>query len=922
MNEAPVINSNGGGDTAAVSVAENTTAVTAVTASDPDAGDTQTFSIVGGADAAKFSINSSTGVLTFVSAPNFETPTDVGANNVYDVTVRVADSGGLFDTQAIAVTVNDQNDVAPTITSGASGSEAENKATSNVVYAATATDPDTVGTVSFSLTGTDAGQFDIDSATGAVTFKVSPDFELPADAGGNNVYDVVVHANDGVHDTTQAVTIAVTDVNDAPVVNSAPIVASTDVTGAVTELVTPVGSLTDSGTITFTDVDLADVHSVSVVTPSSGALGTLTASVSTDTTGSGVGGVVTWNYSVAAADVESLAQDQHQIETFTFDVLDGQGGNVSRTVSVDITGTNDAAVLSSATTDLDETNDVLTTGGTLTISDVDSDPSFVAQTAEGNFGTFSIDTAGVWSYTAGSAFDDLNANDSVSDTFIVKSADGTPTSVQVTIHGTNDAAVLSSATTDLDETNDVLTTGGTLTISDVDSDPSFVAQTAEGNFGTFSIDTAGVWSYTAGSAFDDLNANDSVSDTFIVKSADGTPTSVQVTIHGTNDAAVLSSATTDLDETNDVLTTGGTLTISDVDSDPSFVAQTAEGNFGTFSIDTAGVWSYTAGSAFDDLNANDSVSDTFIVKSADGTPTSVQVTIHGTNDAAVLSSATTDLDETNDVLTTGGTLTISDVDSDPSFVAQTAEGNFGTFSIDTAGVWSYTAGSAFDDLNANDSVSDTFIVKSADGTPTSVQVTIHGTNDAAVLSSATTDLDETNDVLTTGGTLTISDVDSDPSFVAQTAEGNFGTFSIDTAGVWSYTAGSAFDDLNANDSVSDTFIVKSADGTPTSVQVTIHGTNDAAVLSSATTDLDETNDVLTTGGTLTISDVDSDPSFVAQTGGGQLRHLQHRHRWCLELHRGLGLRRPERKRQRQRHLHREKRRRHADLGAGHHPRHQ
>ena len=150
-----------------------------------------------------------------------------------------------------------------------------------------------------------------------------------------------------------------------------------------------------------------------------------------------------------------------------------------------------------------------------------------------------------------------------------------------------------------------------------------------------------------------------------------------------------------------------------------------------------------------------------------------------------------------------------------------AEGNFGTFSIDTAGVWTYTAGSAFDDLNVNDSVSDTFMVKSADGTPTSVQVTITGTNDAAVLSAATINLDETDAVLSTGGTLTISDVDSDQSFVAQTAEGNFGTFSIDTAGVWSYTAGSAFDDLNVNDSVSDTFIVKSADDTPTSVQVTM-----------------------------------------------------------------------------------------------------
>ncbi len=80
-----------------------------------------------------------------------------------------------------------------------------------------------------------------------------------------------------------------------------PVVAVGDVTGAVTEHVAPAGSITDTGTIGFSDVDLTDIHSLSAVMASAGALGTLTASVSTDTTNSGVGGVVTWNYSVAAA---------------------------------------------------------------------------------------------------------------------------------------------------------------------------------------------------------------------------------------------------------------------------------------------------------------------------------------------------------------------------------------------------------------------------------------------------------------------------------------------------------------------------------------------------------------------------------------------------------------------------------------------
>src|SRR6185369_15228735 len=145
----------------------------------------------------------------------------------------------------------------------------------------------------------------------------------------------------------------------------------------------------------------------------------------------------------------------------------------------------------------------------------------------------------------------------------------------------------------------------------------------------------------------------------------------------------------------------------------------------------------------------------------DGTTTTVQVTINGTNDAAVLSSANVTLNETNAPLSTGGTLTISDVDNPETFVAQSGTaGTYGHFSIDAAGTWSYTADSAYDNLNVGDSVSDLFTVSAADGTTTTVQITINGTNDAAVLSSASVTLSETNAALTTSGTLTISDVDN------------------------------------------------------------------------------------------------------------------------------------------------------------------
>lgn len=105
-NTAPVINSNGGGSTASVQVTEGNTAVTTVVATDIDFGTTLTYSISGGADAAKFSINSSTGVLSFVSAPDYSNPTDDDSDNVYEVEVSASD-GSLTDTQDMSVTVLD-----------------------------------------------------------------------------------------------------------------------------------------------------------------------------------------------------------------------------------------------------------------------------------------------------------------------------------------------------------------------------------------------------------------------------------------------------------------------------------------------------------------------------------------------------------------------------------------------------------------------------------------------------------------------------------------------------------------------------------------------------------------------------------------------------------------------------------------------
>ncbi|WP_257555134.1 cadherin domain-containing protein [Sphingobium sp. CFD-2] len=224
LNAPPVITSNGGGSSAALAVDENGTAVTTVTATDPDMGQTVSFSIVGGADAALFAIDAMTGELRFLTAPNFESPADADRDNVYQLIVAANDGNGGVDTQTLSVTVNDVPDgFAPVITSNGGGASAAITVNENAtaVTGVTATDADSPSIGFAIIGGADAALFEIDAATGVLRFKTAPDYEAAADADHDNIYNVVVQASDGTNSDSQALAVAVANLNDnAPVLTS------------------------------------------------------------------------------------------------------------------------------------------------------------------------------------------------------------------------------------------------------------------------------------------------------------------------------------------------------------------------------------------------------------------------------------------------------------------------------------------------------------------------------------------------------------------------------------------------------------------------------------------------------------------------------------------------------------------------------
>jgi VCBS repeat-containing protein len=504
----------------------------------------------------------------------------------------------------------------------------------------------------------------------------------------------------------------------------------------------------------------------------------------------------------------------------------------------------------------------------------------------GPYGTLYVDSA-TGAYTFVPNNDAINALvEPTTTNFTITVSDGTLSANQpftIAINGTNDAAVISGATNGTaieagggaNTAQGALSATGTLASTDVDDAPNaFTAvdaptESARG-FGTFTMTTAGVWTYTinnANSAVQALNVGDQLTDSFTVTTVDGTPQVVTVTINGANDAAVISGTTTgsvteDGGARCDPPTATGTLTATDVDNAPGFTAvncpTASDAHYGIFTMTVDGVWIYTlddGNCAVQALNVGDTLTDTFKVTSLDGIAQLVTVTINGTNDAAIICGT-----KEGSVIEAGGaansisckptatgTLTDTDVDNTPNtFTAidtpTASTGGYGTFTMTADGLWTYTLDNTnckVQALNVCDKLTDCFTVTTIDGTPQVVTITINGANDAAVVSGTATGSVTEAGACTYGtpiatGTLTDTDVDNTPNtFTAvcapKASEAGYGTFTMTADGAWTYKLDNAnceVQALNDCDTLTDRFKVTTIDGTTQVVTITINGADD------------------------------------------------------------------------------------------------
>jgi VCBS repeat-containing protein len=424
--------------------------------------------------------------------------------------VSVTDPSGGTDTQDVTVTILGTNHPV-VITSGAESASVTELAdttgsaaidTTTTVPAGTLnfTDADTgdTHTVTTTLTSTSGGtvpaatQADLAGAltttlhdsTGTGTGSVDWNFNI-ADhdldylaAGETLTVNYSVKVSDASTNATQTVSVVITGANDPVAITSGP------ESGSVAEQANTSGSTSldsttpvPTGTLAFTDVDLSDTHSVNVAVNSAvwsggdfipdDTLNDLQAALTTmlhDSTGTGAGGI-DWSFAIQDKDLDFLGAGETLTVTYDVTVSDGITTSTQQ-VTVTATGALDPLTVNPVVTDIADTaaadagnivwtgnaiTDVSDSGGdasvTFAITDVNGHPTDA--TIVGAHGTLFVDSGGTYTYTANTAFDQMQVGDSATEVynFTVTDSLGRSQTTTLTFNftGAADAPVITAA---------------------------------------------------------------------------------------------------------------------------------------------------------------------------------------------------------------------------------------------------------------------------------------------------------------------------------------------------------------------------------------------------------------------------------------------------------------------------------------------
>ncbi len=579
------------------------------------------------------------------------------------------------------------------------------------------------------------------------------------------------------------------------------------------------GSTGVTGDVLTNDTDAdGDTLTVSAIQNSSGTSGTLGSGLT------GAYGTLTINadgsYSYAAdqSAADDLDSGDQVTDVFTYTVSDGNGGQDTATITITITGVNDApvavddtdAVLEDATiTKTGAQDDVLNDdsdaddSASLSVSNishsngntgsVSSGSTYNSSSTQivGTYGTLNIGADGSYTYTADqSAADDLDAGDVVTDVFTYTLTDGTTSDNQtatltITVTGINDTPVAQ------DDVG-VIAEDSTLTVTNGANANVSGSYDATGEHSGDVIDTSS-------SSHTDSDPDDSA-----------TLSVSQIRKDGGSDSSVSSGSSYDSSGTS------------------------VTGTYGTLTIGADGSYTYVADqAAADALDLNDSADDVFTYTLTDGTTSTtanITITVKGINDDPVAVNDTDTVSEGATVTKTGSqddvladdtdtdedaTLTVtaiqpsggssSNVSSGSTYQSSgtSVTGTYGTLTIGADGSYTYIADqSAADALDDTETATDTFTYTVTDengATATAtITITVNGSNDAPVARNDTGTVEE-------DATLTVSDGDNANAVSAATyvdafdissQEFNPQGFTFSNDGTKMFLTGNNGDDVN------------------------------------------------------------------------------------------------------------------------------
>ncbi|MDC5813117.1 VCBS domain-containing protein, partial [Vibrio europaeus] len=496
--------------------------------------------------------------------------------------------------------------------------------------------------------------------------------------------------------------------------------------------------------------------------------------------------------------------------------------------------------------------------------------TFIPEIIKGTYGELHVDVNGQYTFVLNPKSPQyilLNQHQQGTDHFVLHLSNGSSIIVQIPVTGQQDTPSISGDLTGVVtedhniDSQGLLHANGKIDVIDPDQGESSVKPNViPGNYGVLTIDADGHWQYQVNNSLSNVQAltgATSLHESFTIYTKDGTPQTIDMTIGGNDDNAVITGV--DVGSVIEDLTTQvqGQLAVTDPDlGEDHFQASQVKGHLGTLTITKDGAWTYVLDNTNPTVQAlgkGSTATDTITVHSADGTSHQVTISINGTNDKAVIGGTSSGAVTEETQRKTTGTLTIADVDTGEAHFSNTdVAGALGTLHLKDSGAWSYdldNTNSKVQALGKGATATDTITIHSADGTPHQITITINGTNDCPIVSGTSSGAVIEHGLNTAGtpdatGSLTATDLDKSDTitWAINQPQGQWGTLSIDQNGHWYYqldnSTGSAADKLAAGEHQSESFWITATDSAgatvPHKIVIDVQGSNDKPIVSAWT----------------------------------------------------------------------------------------